>query len=299
MLMYVILFYPNPCPWRIESVIGYNYLKENNTYWRTNQKVLMPLSSLKNLSVTSSDVGLILTKSKCLLARWESDFDSPISTDWWHVIKDTPEDLASLSKKVRYEIRRAQKKYYVKRCSREYILEHGHTVYKDAYARYETHEKMFNENEFNGAIIKLPDCTEFVGVFTHDDILVGFSENFISDNTCFYLTMWLSPEHLKSSSSYLLFHEMNVMYLNERHFEYVSDGSRSLSHSTNIHNFLMSKFAFRKAYCNLNVSYSGKVAFFIALTYPLKNIINKFHFPLANKVSVLLKQEEIRRSCRK
>jgi len=278
-------------------MIGYDYSKFGNTFWRENQKVLMPLSSLKTLIVEEEEVGRILFNSQCFLARWESDFDSKSISEWWHVIKDTPEDISALAKKVRYEIRRAQKKYYVKQCSKEYILKHGYAVYKDAYKRYDTHEIMFESDEFNSAIERLPTCTEFVGVFSLDDTLVGFSENFISDNTCFYLTMWLSPEHMKFSSSYLLFHEMNVMYLNERNFHYVSDGSRSLSHSTNIHNFLMSKFAFRKAYCKLNVSYIRKVAVFISLVYPLRNVINKFEFPLANKVSILLKQEEIRRSC--
>ena len=280
-------------------MIGYDYLERNNTTWRINQKVLMPLSSLIGLTAVPSDVSELMAESNCLLARWESNFDCAVSTDWWHVIKDTQEDIAELSKKVRYEIRRAQKKYYVQICSKEFILENGYAVYTDAYSRYDTHEKMFSADEFNTAVKQLPECTEFFGVYTHDNIIVGFSENFISDNTCFYLTMWLSPEHMKFSSSYLLFHEMNKIYLNERQFSYVSDGARSLSHSTNIHNFLLSKFGFRKAFCKLNVSYSSKMNAFIGLTYPLRNIINKFNFSVAKQVSVLLKQEEIRRSCRK
>ncbi len=280
-------------------MIGYDYFKKGNTIWRINQKVLMPLSSLKHLSIDVTEIETLLSDSNCHLIRWESDFDSCNSTDWWHVIKDTQEDLSKLSKKVRYEIRRAQKKYYVQTCSRQYILEYGYSVYVDAYSRYDTHEELYDEDRFKTAINNLPNSTEFVGVFTLDNRLIGFSENFISGTTCFYVTMWLSPEHMKYSSSYLLFYEMNVLYLNERHFDYVSDGSRSLSHTTNIHSFLMSKFAFRKAYCKLNVCYCLKIRVFIWLTYPFRNYFDKLNFAIAKKANVLLKQEEIKRSCSK
>ena len=40
-------------------------------------------------------------------------------------------------------------------------------------------------------------------------------------------------------------------YLNENNFRYVNDGAKSMSHDTNIQEFLIKKFKFRKAYCQL------------------------------------------------
>ena len=89
---------------------------------------------------------------------------------------------------------------------------------------------------------------------------------------------------------------MNAYYLNEMKFKYVNDGARSIFHETNIQEFLIQKFQFRKAYCKLHLSYSYKFKMIILLLYPLKSIIGFFNNTFAKKVSSVLKQETIRRS---
>ena len=49
---------------------------------------------------------------------------------------------------------------------------------------------------------------------------------------------------------------MNKYYLNENNFKYVNNGTRSISHQTNIHDFLIDKFKFRKAYCKMEIEYA-------------------------------------------
>ncbi len=89
---------------------------------------------------------------------------------------------------------------------------------------------------------------------------------------------------------------MNKYYLNEKNFLYVSDGARSLSHQTNIQDFLIRKFRFRKAYCRLHIVYRKDIEFLVNVLYPLKNIIYKSNNKILQKIGVLLKHEEIRRS---
>ena len=89
---------------------------------------------------------------------------------------------------------------------------------------------------------------------------------------------------------------MNKYYLQDKGFKYVHDGARSISHDTSIHTFLVKKFKFRKAYCHLHVIYKREVKLAVTVLYPFRNILKKLDQNIINKISVLLKQEEIRKS---
>ena len=45
---------------------------------------------------------------------------------------------------------------------------------------------------------------------------------------------------------------MNQYYLEEKKLKYVCDGSRTITEHSNIQEFLMHNFKFRKAYCRLS-----------------------------------------------
>ena len=142
----------------------------------------------------------------------------------------------------------------------------------------------------------MPESVEFWGVFDPTlSALVAFSENIVSASSCFYSTMWFTPDCLPRGASYALIHSMNEYYLVERGLRYVSDGARNISHNTNIHQFLESKFGFRRAYCLLNVVYAPRVAMAVAFLYPFRAVIRKLG--MSARVNVLLEQERIRRAC--
>lgn len=90
---------------------------------------------------------------------------------------------------------------------------------------------------------------------------------------------------------------MNRYYLEDRGCQYLSDGARSLSHTTQIHDFLESKFGFRKAYARLHVVYTPWLGIVVATFYPLRKLICKVPYGPFKKASILLRQEEIRRQC--
>ena len=83
----------------------------------------------------------------------------------------------------------------------------------------------------------------------------------------------------------------------KKKIKYVNDGARSIAHDTNIQEFLIKKFKFRKAYCKLNVIYRWDVGIAVKILYPFKSSIDKFNNKVFNKLSVLLRQEYIRREC--
>lgn len=280
-------------------MIGYETIKHGKTLWRKNQGGLLPISPPNTISEHFNEhTREILKDSETLFVRWETNFDQTKESNWWHIIKDSPESLDELPKKTRYQIRKASKKFMAKPTNIQKIIEQGYHVYSSAYERYKTHEIMFTKNEFRDSIEKLPKQTEWWGVFDYDtERLVAFSENYIENKTCFYVTMWFEPDAMQNCAGYLLFHEMELHYLKDRDFLYISDGSRSLSHNTNIHHFLESKFNFRRAYSLLNVTYVSWLAATVKLAFPFKELIRKLPFSFSRKASVLLDQEGIRRKC--
>lgn len=282
-------------------MIGYRFFKHSGGFWRDNQGGLLPLSPpSKFYCLSTGDAKKIMRDLGAVFLRWESDFDHSVGHLWWHIIKDSRSSLSDLSSNTRSKVRRGLKVYDWVSLSRESVLDEGYEIYNKAFSRYETHEKEFSIEEFQQAIKSMPSQTEFCGV--RDKIsgaLVAFSENYVEGDVCFYNTIWFDPAALRKYSSYVLFFEMNRHYLEDRHMRYVSDGARSLSHDTQIHDFLESKFGFRKAYARLHVVYVPWLSALVNIAYPFRKVISKMPVEIFQKVSVLLKQEEIRRLCAK
>jgi hypothetical protein len=276
-------------------MIGYTFFENNGFFWRKHQGAIIPLSMPHiDPKMSKSDAKQLLKKYKGLFVRWETNFDDSTEQEWWNIIKTEKESLEGLKSKVRNMVRRGGKEFEVRICDAEVIKNFGHDVYLDAFTRYDTFERIYNKREFVEAISTLPPETEFWGVFEIDGgNLVGFSENLVRDDASFYLTLWMKPHAMKKFAGYFLFHEMNKHYLNERNLKYVSDGSRSINHQTGIHDFLISKFGFRKAYCRLQVVYSTWLAVLVKVLFPFRGIIRKLNFRPAKKLSVLLEQHRI------
>lgn len=280
-------------------MIGYRHDVCLGVLWRENQRGLFPLSPPHLLTaVSEKDARGLLSNENELFARWESHFDLSDGMSWWHIIKDGSVELSNLSSNTRSKVRRGLKSFDCEPISKETVLDEGYEVYGSAYSRYETHEKKFSREEFAQAVHSLPEQTEFWGVRDKSTkALVAFSENYVEAEVSFYNTIWFEPSALRRYSSYVLFYEMNRHYIEERKFRYVSDGARSLSHETQIHDFLESKFGFRKAYARLHVVYTPWLSAAIAVAFPLRKLINKVSLGPFKKASIILKQEKIRREC--
>jgi hypothetical protein len=279
-------------------MIGYNYFERNGTYWRVLHHALIPLSMPHAVKPPTYFGALrMLIQYRAPLIRWEYDFDRPVHSDWWHIIKDIPECMESLSSNTRSKVRRGNNNFSVTRTTREIIATEGYKVYAEAFSYYDTFEKMLKYNDFKSAINSLPPETEFWTVRCKDKgNLVAFSENIVRDGACFYNTIWFNHQGRRGYASYALIFEMNKYYLNSRGVRYVSDGSRSLSHDTEIHQFLIQKFRFRKAYSALGVQYLPGVGLIILILSLCRFFPERKGSGLFSKIRVLLAQEAIRKS---
>ena len=92
---------------------------------------------------------------------------------------------------------------------------------------------------------------------------------------------------------------MNKYYLEEKKIKYVSNGTRSISHQTNIHDFLIEKFKFRKAFCKIELVYKRKINFLVKFLYPCRIIFSLIPMNFFRKIYIVLFQEEIKRECQK
>lgn len=271
--------------------------KLGEVIWENYHGVLRPeVAPHVLVSVSRKEARQLIRRKKAYLLSYVSDWDCEEETNYWYVIKDSFGDFAELSRNMRNQVRKALKNCDVKKVGVREIIEKGYDVYRSAYRNYNTVFLPSDRAEFTRELERID--REFFAVYDKSGVMIAYGQNSLIDGSCEYCVVKSHPDYLKLYPNYALFYEMNKNYLATGSVKYVNDGARSLSHDTNIQNFLISKFKFRKAYCRLNIVYRLDVAMFVRVIFPFRNIINRFKSRVFVKLSVLLKLEDIRRRCR-
>jgi len=264
--------------------------------WYSYQGMLLPETPPhQEIVLSKKEQGELLQKSQAYLLRWISDWDG-IKSEFWYVIKDRFSGLDELSSNTRSKVRRGLKNCSVLKVLPEDIAQDGYEVYVSAMNNYKTSLNIISEKEFSNNKLNSESYDIWAVYEKNTGKMIAYSSNKIQKNSCNYTEIKFHPKYLKLYSSYALFYEMNRYYLEEKNFLYVNDGARSIAHETNIQSFLIDKFKFRKAYCQLNIAYRKDIAIIVKVLYPFQTVISKLNFSITNKIAVLLKQEEIRRS---
>ena len=235
----------------------------------------------------------MLTKENAFFARWISDFDRKKKSDFWHIINDKPLELNDYSINTRSKIRRGFKELDVKRINKQELLKYGYSVYIAAFKRYKTINKPMSHNQYLKYIQELDDLWEYWGVYhKKDNLLIAYSQNKVVHNQCYYSTIKFHVDYLRKYPSYVLYYTMNSYYLKQRKVSYVNEGTRSILHETNVQSFLIEKFKFRKAYCNLHIQYHPLINIFVFILYPFRRLIIRSNNKFLRKVGVVLIQEQ-------
>jgi len=254
---------------------------------------------VKNIG-TKEDEEYLLKESGAYFLRYISSWDSNQKTDFWYIIKDTEENLEQYNSKKRGQIRKGIKNCIVRKVDNTVIANHGYEVYKSAFLNYKTNLSILSNESFKKNILNATKY-DFWAVYENSvnggGEMIAYSQNTIDDDNVNYTSIKFHPTYLKLYPSNALFFKMNEYYINEKKYMYVNDGARSISHDTNIQGYLEDKFNFRKAYCKLHIVYRWDIGLIVKLLYPFKNIFSRFNNKYFNKISVLLKQEYIRKSC--
>jgi hypothetical protein len=197
----------------------------------------------------------------------------------------------------RRQTKRALEACEVRRVDAEFIAASGYEVYLRAYDRYRNAtEAIWDEAEFQRRMrlhAPFDDLIHFWGAF-RDGALVAFYICDLFDRVeVSYAFGKFHPDHMKAHPAHALIHRMTEYYLTEQHFEYVNDGWRSLVHETNIQDFLIEKFGFRKAWTRLAVHYRWPLGPLVRATFPFRKALGR----LKPQLSALYSLETVRREC--
>ncbi|MDR3047374.1 MAG: hypothetical protein LBU51_07155 [Bacteroidales bacterium] len=233
-----------------------------------------------------------LLKEGGIFVRNIFDFDQTENRQFWFIVKDHFGGMEELSSRTRNKIRRSISTLRIEKISKQTMLNEGYQVYLAAFDRYKNAKVLLNQSQFEELIYNCTEQTDFWGCFIKENgILIATSINYLDTNFCEYATVKANPIYLKYYYPfYGLFYTMNEYYLCERGLKYVSDGARSITEHSNIQDFLIHQFGFRKAYCNLQLVYSKWLMMIVKIVYPFRKIIP------SQKVKWLLKFEEICRN---
>jgi hypothetical protein len=269
-----------------------------NSSWRKYNGAIIS-SFPPHKEVKDSNITRKIFKSQVFFARWVSDFDCKKEMSFWYVVKDGMFNVESLTSKVRNQVRKGLKNCVVRKIFKEELIKKGYNVYIHAFKKYNTFNVPQNEVQFKEKIDALSLDFEFWGVFNERNKLIGYSQNRIIFNVCEFSVTKFLPEYLRLRPSEALFYSMIDFYINERKVSYIHNGTRSISHHTNIQDFLIKKFRFRKAFCRLHIAYHPLVRVLVWLMFPFRFLFKFSRIRILRKIGVVLFQEELRRNCNK
>lgn len=217
------------------------------------------------------------------------NWDKPDPTSFWYVIKDSFGGIEELPSKVRNQVRKSLKCYEVKLVSPD-------VMYSDAFNLFNQSRRRFNDASLLvGLEAWRKRCfgggQDFWLVYDRDTrIPQAFAINRTYDEYSNYVSMGVNPDAPSSTyPMYGLLLTMNQYYLEEKGLKYVCDGARTVTEHSNIQSFLIEKFKFRKAYCDLKVHYKLVFGLAIRALYPFRRIIHN------KKLSAILNLEAMAR----
>lgn len=235
-----------------------------------------------------------------LLARWTTDFDCGYETNWWYVIKDTPFDISELKAKRRYEINKGIKNFDVKEIEPDLYADELYNVQLAAYSAYpKKYRPSVNREEF---ISFVHHCDSFVciGAFDRESgMLCGYSllskecETYVD-----FKVMRTNPKCEKNGVNAALV-EGILRYFNSFLIRggYICDGARSINHETAFQDYLEKYFGFRKAYCNLHMTYNPRLKWVFRLIYPIRKVLVKMDgIGVLHSINAVLWMEELQRN---
>ena len=230
-----------------------------------------------------------------VLARWVSDWDCVKETDWWYIICDAPYDFEKLSKKSRKNIRKSLENCEVQRIDALYNSDDLWRVFNEATTRYSNYEVTITEDSFKNQLKKIDNKVEYwAGYDRNTRRMIGYKVCTVYDDWVDFTVSKYSADFLKLRVSDALNSVVLDYYLNQKNKRYVSNGTRSIVHDTNVQDYYQQHFNFRKAYCKLNVVYKRGFGILIKCLYPFRNLI-KPNSSFGTKVFGILQMERIRR----
>ena len=201
------------------------------------------------------------------------EFDCKEITKFWYIIKDKYSELSDYSGNTRSRIRKSQDAFSISRISREMMKEEGYRVYLDAFKQYKVKEGKLSKEQF-ASLMDVPEYEFWGCIYKETGKLEAYMICRQIGDYCQRVASKTNPDYLpKYFPMYGLNHIVQEHYLKERALRYITNGSRSITEHSNIQNFLIEKFNYRKAYCHLKIYYKWYMKIAVAILYPIHKYI--------------------------
>ena len=218
-----------------------------------------------------------LLKQGGLLVRNTYAFDQQEASHFWFIIKDKYEGFDELHVRDRNKVRHAFEMFDYRIIPHVVLKQQGWAITEETFEDYPVTDREMNEKVFAQFIEeRCGEGFEHWGIFEKETgKLVGYGIVHCWDDCCELGATGIMTEYKRNASYpyYGLYQTWNQHYFEDRKFNYISDGARSISEHSNIQDFLEQHFGFRKAYCQLEIHYQWWMKWLVNLLYPFRKII--------------------------
>ncbi|MBN1186664.1 MAG: hypothetical protein JXB49_30585 [Bacteroidales bacterium] len=243
----------------------------------------------KDIVISKKEANSLLKFHKAFFLRYTTNFDQKYVSPAYYIIKDSWNGFDELSSNARTQVRKAFRMCDVKRINNDILISQGYEVYKENMTIHRENDSLLNPETYIQMICNTSSRDLFGCFDRQTDELIGYARNIVGEGVN-YSGIKAKPKFFKTHYPfYALFYKMNEYYLYECKKKYVCDGFRTIDNHSNIQNFLIEKFKFRKAYCKLHIHYVWWLKLIVNCLYPFRKFIT------IDKIRSLLFQEEISR----
>ncbi|MBP5455851.1 MAG: hypothetical protein J6Y37_05080 [Paludibacteraceae bacterium] len=228
------------------------------------------INPIKNGDVWRADA--LKKGSIVFFARYVTDFDCAEETSFWYVIKESPFALDDLDKKYQKHIKKSLERCEVRRINPIEYIEDLYSVYQKAYETYKVPDNYQGKESFVSTIRS--SSLDYWAAFSRES---GEMAGWMSCRNNGTWTETVSAKYDPSLKTLFpsdaIHYAILDYYLNQLGHKYINSGSRNISHVTNVQDYKIKHWNFKRAHCKLHVVYNPKVRWVINLIYPFRRIL--------------------------
>ncbi|NOZ78908.1 MAG: GNAT family N-acetyltransferase [Acidobacteria bacterium] len=230
--------------------------------WRVHRRILTPIAPPHLVGpVDLAAIRKVMRADGTLLARWTDAWDTA-ECQWWHICCDDPQyDLDRIPKsRRRNSVRKALRLCEVRLLSPDEFMAKGYDVYRAAVAHYTGPAPVATRQQFEQGIAAAAryDAWQTWGAFV-DGKLAAYVVCLVIGDAVLRSSSKSDPAMHRSRPNEATSFVLTRHYLRDEKVSYVSAGCRSISHDTNVQDFLLS-MGYRRIYSPLRVVLGGMLS---------------------------------------
>jgi hypothetical protein len=271
----------------------------NNKLWVKNGRMIVPVGPAhRDYEISEEQAHQLLKKAPgSLLVKYHSVPKEPsVHGAWYAIIGDNFIALGAYRNKYQKDIKKGLKNCDVRQLDASFIAKYGYNVYLAAFSRYQGIPKPMGRDSYKDMIhatIDFNDIYHYWGAFYKVKLVAYMVIVVYGDEEANISVGKYDPEFLRYRSSDALLYTLSQHYLQNKSVQYINSGYRNIHHKTNVEEYVLRKFSYKKLYLNSKVTYNYILEYYLKLTFPLRKWIGKLHH---NLESIYL-LEEIRKKC--